>query len=500
VATLSVRAPRRPEVQHPFERRAFVGREPTNDICLADPRASRHHAVFHRDERGRVRVEDLHSRNGTWVDGQKIGRAELREGQQVLIGSTRLFFSSGEVRPTPVAEGEQPDPGTLTIDAGARLPLFADPPSDEGSRQLRRAYRGLVTLYELGNILHAGRDERAIFESIVELVSRTIGADVVSIAELDGESEALVVRHARPVEGLAGSGFSISRSVVEQVLREGRAVLVEDVATDVALDQAQSLHLAGVRCILCAPIRSLREVRGMISAASTTSMGAFGAQELQLLTAIGLQAGVALENRALYRQLEAAFLGTVETLVQALEAKDEYTAGHSRRVSELSVLIGRQLGMTPEQRRELRLEALLHDVGKIGVSEAILNAARRLTDEEFAHIKRHAEFGDTILSPLQGLEKVRSVVRSHHERWDGGGYPDGLAGEQIPSNGRIVAVADTIDAITSRRSYREAGALRIALRELRRCSGTQFDPGVVQALLEVAEAGVGLEDILAERG
>ncbi len=499
MALLCVRAPRGAEAQHPFERRAFVGREPTNDICLADPRASRHHAVFHRDSQGRVYVEDLHSRNGTWVDGEKVQRAYLREGQQVLIGSTRLWFAADLARQPLHGDSLLLDPESLTTDSGARLPLFAEPSSELGSRQLRRAYQGLVTLYELGNLLHSGRDELALYESIVELVSRTIGADVVSIAEIDAQTKKLEVRHVHPRDGLAGSGFSVSRSVVDQVMSEGRAVLVEDVASDIPLDQAQSLHLAGVRSILCAPIRSLRQIRGMITAASDTGVGDFGSQELQLLTAIGLQAGIALENQALYRQLEEAFLGTVETLVQALEAKDEYTAGHSRRVAALSVAIAEQLGMSAEHLRELRLEAMLHDIGKIGVSEAILNAPRRLTDEEFRHIQQHTVFGDTILTPLGGLEEVRAVVRSHHERWDGSGYPDGLEGDDIPSNGRIVAVADTVDAITSRRSYRDAGAIEKALAEVQRCSGSQFDPRVVQAFLEIARRGDGLVGILAER-
>lgn len=478
-----------------FEKRALLGRESSNDLQLQDPRASRHHAMVYRDERGLFFVEDLRSRNGTFVGQKRVQREQLAHGQEFRIGSSVIRFE----HPRPSATSTDSfllDPVSLTTETGTRLPLFAAPGSKDGAVDLLDAYRGLVALFELGNLLHASRQDQDIYQGIAQLVVRTTGAELVAIAELDDGQAEPSLCWLHPLDGLEGSGFTLSTTIVRQVLDEGRAVLIRDVEAFHGAHQAASLEKAPVLAVLCAPLRSQQAVRGIISAASTSSSEAFCSLELQLLTAIGLQAGIALENRGLYRELEASFLGTVEALVNALDAKDEYTAGHARRVAGVSEAIARRLGLPEDAVREVRLGALLHDIGKIGVPEALLGARRRLSEPEFDQVRRHALIGDTILHPLLRSEHARAIVRNHHERWDGGGYPDGLTGAAIPLACRIVAVADTIDAITSRRPYREAGELAGALREVQRCADTQFDPEVVHALLEVAVAERGLEPLL----
>lgn len=186
-------------------------------------------------------------------------------------------------------------------------------------------------------------------------------------------------------------------------------------------------------------------------------------------------------------QLRTLFRSTVESLALAIEAKDRYTREHIQRVSLLAEGIGREMGLTPEQLIGLETAALLHDIGKIAVPEQILTKPGRLTDEEMERIKTHPEMGARILEPVNFPYEVLPAVRSHHERWDGTGYPEGLAGEKIPLGGRILAVADVFDALTTPRPYRAGWSEDDALDYIRKNSGSHFDPAVVQAFLAILE-------------
>jgi putative nucleotidyltransferase with HDIG domain len=202
-----------------------------------------------------------------------------------------------------------------------------------------------------------------------------------------------------------------------------------------------------------------------------------------------------LQNRFYQKHLESRvrqqaqrirelFLEGVQTLAHALEAKDAYTRGHSKRVSWYAVKTAVSLGFTGDELEELRLGAELHDIGKIGTREDVLNKPGPLTPEEFRHIAEHTTLGERILAPLaRESPRVLRIVRSHHERMNGSGFPDGLAGEAIPLEARVVGVADAFDAMTTNRTYRALRSPVVAIEELRRCIGEQFDPRVVDAFL-----------------
>ncbi|MBC2726408.1 HD-GYP domain-containing protein [Desulfosporosinus sp.] len=187
----------------------------------------------------------------------------------------------------------------------------------------------------------------------------------------------------------------------------------------------------------------------------------------------------------LYIDMRENYLNTVEALVQALEAKDTYTSGHSARVGKLSVTIGEAIKMNDEKIEFLKYAAVLHDVGKIGVSEVILNKQEKLMDMEWDSIRSHPVIGQKIIKGIKFLFDIGLVVRYHHERFDGKGYPDGLAGEDIPLESRIIAVADTYDAITSDRSYRKGRTHNEAVEELKRVAGSQLDPEIVDLFCKV---------------
>ena len=190
------------------------------------------------------------------------------------------------------------------------------------------------------------------------------------------------------------------------------------------------------------------------------------------------------------RRLEELFLASVQSLAEALEVKDPYTRGHSVRVSHYSVVIAREMGLGDELLRRIELGGHVHDIGKIGVREDVLNKPGKLTNDEYQHIMTHPMVGWKILAPLLGdMPEALSIVRSHHERFDGRGTPDGLAGASIPLEARITAAADSFDAMTSDRPYRPGLSMNEALAEIVRCSGTQFDPQVVAAFVAAVEAG-----------
>ena len=186
-------------------------------------------------------------------------------------------------------------------------------------------------------------------------------------------------------------------------------------------------------------------------------------------------------------QLEQAYLDMVQTLRSTVEAKDTYTRGHSDRVSEYSVLIGEKLGLSEEQIKILRIGGLFHDIGKIGIPDSILLKPDKLTDDEYSEIKNHPSIGAHILGTAKIFQDIVPIVKYHHEKYDGNGYPSRLKGEEIPYLARIAAVADTFDAMTSRRSYRDAIDLQKVKDEIKRCEGTQFDPQIADIFLNILE-------------
>jgi putative nucleotidyltransferase with HDIG domain len=191
------------------------------------------------------------------------------------------------------------------------------------------------------------------------------------------------------------------------------------------------------------------------------------------------------ETRGLYKSLEEGYLETIVALANSIDSKDSYTRGHSQRVGEMAAEIGREMGLPELDVRHLLYGGILHDIGKIGVIEPILCKRSRLTDEEMAVMREHPAMGATIIDGVSVLRPVMAAVRNHHERWDGNGYPDKLAGDAIPLIARIVNCADTWDACTSTRPYQKAMPPEKALEIVRKLSGTQLDPKVVDALERV---------------
>lgn len=188
-----------------------------------------------------------------------------------------------------------------------------------------------------------------------------------------------------------------------------------------------------------------------------------------------------------YEKLEKAYLDSIQTLRYTVEAKDPYTRGHSDRVSEYSVLIGKKLGLSEKDMKTLQVGGLFHDIGKIGIPDSILLKEAKLTDDEYSEIKNHPSIGAHILCNAEVFQDIIPIVKHHHEKFDGTGYPGKLKGEDIPYLARIAAVADTFDAMTSKRTYRNALPLDVVKAEIERCSGTQFDPTIAKVFIDILD-------------
>jgi HD-GYP domain-containing protein (c-di-GMP phosphodiesterase class II) len=352
---------------------------------------------------------------------------------------------------------------------------------------LRKRTRQLALANQLGARLAAMTDVDAIHTAVVEELHEAFGFFLCAVVRIreDGFVESAAGR-GDAFEWLAMAKWRqpMEHGLIGHCLATRRPVCVDDVREEPGYKATR--ETSDVRSERVVPLLVDGELYGAINVEEVRA-GAFDEDDVGLLQTVADQAGAAMRSAALYERLERAYLGTAEALAAALEAKDAYTADHARSIVHQAEAVGRRLGLGEQELRDLRLAAVFHDIGKIAVPESILNKPGALTPEERAVMERYTVVGEQILAPVELLAGVCKLVRHEHERWDGAGYPDGLAGEKIPLGSRIILACDALHAMTSDRPYRRALPADVAHEELRRHAGTQFDPAVVQALL--AEVG-----------
>jgi hypothetical protein len=294
----------------------------------------------------------------------------------------------------------------------------------------------------------------------------------------DPRSVIAAAGHGLPWD-LVGARLGADEGALARVLTLGEPVLVADYSELVGLlDPAASRGCAGA----AVPIQWNGVVAGALSAACIAPQRVFGDQQLELLAELAELAAAALEHAAERRQFDDLMQAYVEALAAAMDMRDRRTARHSEDVVRLATVVGQLLNLDPPSLLELEFAARLHDVGKIRVPDAVLLKPGPLDEREYDVIRCHSAWGAETLAGIPGLEAVAAVVRFHHERWDGAGYPDGLSGSRIPLASRIISVCDAFAAMTADRPYRHAMPATDALEEVVAGSGTQFDPAVVDAL------------------
>jgi hypothetical protein len=352
----------------------------------------------------------------------------------------------------------------------------ADPAASANSRALELSLA-------LADRLAGATAEHEVCEASVEELQRAFGCAVVHLVGIDGDRFEL--RAERPNQTNPGWTQGLGVGLIGRALRDRGPVLAVDVTREPGYRWTEATK--DVRSELTVPVMVSGEPWGVVNL-EDHEVGAFNLDDARLLESVAAQIGGALAAIRLYEQLDRAYLGTAEALSAALEAKDSYTAEHSQSIADNAIAVGRRLGMSGEALRMLRYAAAFHDIGKLGIPQEILNKEGPLDEAEWAVMTQHTLIGERILKPIEFLAPIRPVVRAAHERWDGAGYPDGLAGEEIPLSARILFACDAYDAMTTDRSYRRALPEAEAREELRRNAGTQFDPEVVDALFEAIEA------------
>ena len=281
---------------------------------------------------------------------------------------------------------------------------------------------------------------------------------------------------------------NFSRSLIKQILEHSEGVITTNIQADERFIAGESLLATNVRSVMATPIKNKDEIIGAVYVDSELSNNIFGEDDLQIFSAFANQTAVALSLATSLKAQRELYMQSILALVHAVEAADTYTAGHSQRVGYYAKGIAEALGF-PEKEVELLLFAgYLHDVGKIALQTNVSKASP-LTEEEWQEMRKHPTYGERILRNSPALAKILPAVRSHHERWDGKGYPDGLIGEEIHPYARIMAVADSFDAMTTNRSYRKSYDLNYALSEIRENIDKMYDRAAAEAFLHTFEKG-----------
>lgn len=272
------------------------------------------------------------------------------------------------------------------------------------------------------------------------------------------------------------------------VAKEGCTLNIKDVRKDTRhMHKIKKVVTMPQKAILTVPVRNNGKIIAVIQAINKKGGGYFTKLDQQLLESATEFIGLSLEKAKLYDELYTMAFDLVTSLASAIDAKDEYTQGHSKRVTEYALMIGDAMNLHSEQMEILGYMAMLHDVGKIGITDSILNKQTALTKEEFEIMKTHTSIGERILTSTKSLSYLAGGAKYHHEKYNGTGYNEKLKGEAIPLEARIIAIADTYDAMTSDRPYRKGLSMETALEEIQKYAGTQFDPHIVEKFVETMQ-------------
>jgi len=365
----------------------------------------------------------------------------------------------------------------------------------EDHRLLRARIQSHVLnpLFEISESFLSEIDQRHVLRQIVGIAKQETRADLITLLLVDSKSSSL---NTALSTGVIPGDLEAEVKKLQQRLAEWVLIHREPFITVEGVDPQgwfqKSMASRQLASSICVPLLRKDRVIGVLQMSKKEGTPSFNQNDLALATVLCRQAAILIDNVQLFdevkrkaQDLEEAQLDAIKALAEALESKDAYTRDHSDRALQHAVAVAEKMGLSDMQKDRLKYAAVLHDIGKIGVPENILKKPTRLTPEEYEIIKTHPEKGAEIIRHIKSLAQVVPLVLYHQEQYDGKGYPKGLAGDEIPIESRIVAVLDAFDAMTSDRVYRKAPGRQRAVEELKRYAGTQFDPQVVQAFLEV---------------
>lgn len=471
----------------------IFGRSESATIRLNDTGVSRAHCSIEYDD-GFYVVEDLGSRNGTWINGKRISRAKLVHYDSIAIGSQEIRF---ELEPTledngtefVIFEDDRPKPTEVCerMNLESSVEIIALEPTEESIENYRQLQRDLAAICRVSKLVHLEEDIEKLFGVILDNVMEITQADRCYILLPYGPKRELKPVTARVKRNAPEQpSHAYSRTLTQQCFSSGFSILRSDFS-DSSSEISESVIDQHITSVMCVPLQSREGQVGVIYVDNLSGSHSYKKRDLEVLAAVGNQAGIAIRRAQLAERVERLFSDTITTLVSVLEAKDDYTKGHSDRVTAVALRIGQIVKLRQEELKDLHLAGLMHDIGKIAIEKQILQKPTSLTTEEYNDIKQHPIIGEKVISSIDNAERIALAIRHHHEAWDGGGYPDGIANDQIPVLARILAIADAFDSMVSHRPYKRNFSLEEVIAEFRRCSGQQFDPALADLFVEHME-------------
>jgi putative nucleotidyltransferase with HDIG domain len=470
-----------------------IGRDPENVIVLDHTAISRFHARI-TCEKDQYFVHDLGSTNGTYLNGRRVTRERLSPGDELIIANMGIMV---EATHSTIADSRPAMNVTVSIDAQPRKSsvTLSKPAEESGGAELleglgtdpNSAHRALQVLYKADTAFKNIEDLQLLLDNLLAIIMESVPASRGFVFLIQRDSGALVPYARRPI-GLGQEAddaeIVVSQTIIQTAVRQKTSIISSDALVDERFIHSRSVAALDVRSAMCAPLVSRNGVLGLVYVDSHKA-NSFVRRDLAVFSALALKVAIAVDNARLYDDLRSLFYNTVETLVRTIQAKDQYTAGHSTRVSRYALMIADKLGMSTKEKHQLYLAAMLHDIGKIGVPDDLLNRPGKLSEAEMERVRSHVQVGASMIEMLGEMHLIVPLIRHHHECWDGSGYPDGLKGEQIPLVSRIIAVADMYDAMTSDRPYRKRRSHQFAVDEILAASGIKIDPKVAEACLAV---------------
>lgn len=401
------------------------------------------------------------------------------ESRGTIIAAIGCYYN----KPHSPSKGEYKAMSNFLYQASSALESAIPPAEHRPAAVLNGLYdlsRQLVVSDSLEILL-----ERFV-QSAVEIVQATFCR--VLTQERDGSFVCRAAYPARFPGGTLGLPEPMAtQTVYQRIIRAEAPFLLRHTDVTLSFDARHGLELDYAHTLCLVPLRVDSELVGILVMGEERSNEVFHIEKVRLASMVADLVASVIQRERLYRRLEDSYLETILALTRTLEARDPYTAGHSNKMVDLVEKTGKRLGCSSTRIQSMRWAALLHDIGKIGVPDEILRRAGPLSDEEWVIMKKHPQIGEEIIKPINSLAHVGPFILSHHEHFDGGGYPYGLKGEEIPLEARIISVVDAYCAMTDGRVYRAPRTHSEAVAELKRCSGKHFDPLVVEVFLNVAE-------------
>jgi HD-GYP domain-containing protein (c-di-GMP phosphodiesterase class II)/pSer/pThr/pTyr-binding forkhead associated (FHA) protein len=484
------------------------GRIPSLEIMLDDNSVSRKHAEIRLSNDSSWAVTDLGSTNGTYVNGHRVPPDKpktIKTRDIVQFGKiafvVEMCDTATEGPPSDqmvlaariaMSESQLHQQRTLFVPSVKPSVSPTVPASPSAvHRDSTRAGQQLMTLLRAGQHLIHLRSEDQLLETILNEAVNELDAQRGAIVLSTGtdadpklELRSLAVGPREP-----SNRFAFSKRLVQRAYAAGESMLFKNLR-DEAGSLTMSIADGAMGSVLCVMLRTPRRKLGVLHLDRSSMQSAFTEEDLMFADALAAHVSAGIECSILLRQQRDLFLKTITTLADMVELRDQYTGGHTRRVTQYAMMLGEKLELPDDQMELIRIGTPLHDIGKIGIEDAILRKTGRLTAKEFAEMQKHTTLGAHYLAGIPELSPIIPIVRNHHERWDGTGYPDRLAAEEIPQLARIVAVCDAFDAITSDRPYHENKKGRpaeVAFAEIARQMGRQFDPVSAAAFLEIRD-------------